>query len=208
MSDVGPSPHTTILRLQRIFASSALAVEKVVFVTASGLLIFLSIILFVQVIFRYVLELPLPWSEEAARFALVWLGMIAAAFTARKGLHFVFRWGTIWLPRKWLPWLRLAINILIVAFLIMVLDLSLNFLDLVANQTSQATGVNMRVPYAGVTAGALLMLVLYAFEVLDALCSPFTGERLSELEKQEAGMLAILSGGKTDDVSIDTAPPT
>ena len=175
------------------------------FVVASVLLIFLSVILFTQVVFRYVLELPLPWSEESARFSLVWLGMLAAGITARRGLHFVFRWGVILLPRVVLPWLRLAINVLIVAFLALLLLLSLDYLELVSNQTSQATGVNMAVPYAGVTAGAVVLLVLYAFEILDGLCSLSTGRRLSELERQEAGMIAILKGEGTGDRDSDSA---
>ena len=201
----GISPDGLILGAQHLFSRLGSRVERIVFVVASVLLIFLSVILFTQVIFRYVLELPLPWSEESARFSLVWLGMLAAGITARRGLHFVFRWVVVLLPQVVLPWLRLAVNVLIAAFLALLLLLSLDYLELVSNQTSQATGVNMAVPYAGVTAGAIVLMVLYAFEILDGLCSLSTGQRLSEPERQEAAMIAILKGEGTDDVDIDSA---
>ena len=32
-----------------------------------------------QVVFRYVLNKPLPWSEELARYMMVWIASVAAA---------------------------------------------------------------------------------------------------------------------------------
>ena len=32
----------------------------------------LSVFVMMQIVWRYVLEWPLPWSEEAARYLLVW----------------------------------------------------------------------------------------------------------------------------------------
>jgi TRAP-type transport system small permease protein len=40
-----------------------------------------------QVAARYAFQTPIPWSEELARFALVWLAFISAAFVAAEGRH-------------------------------------------------------------------------------------------------------------------------
>jgi TRAP-type transport system small permease protein len=40
-----------------------------------------------QVVARYVLGSPFSWSEELARFALVWLAMVAACFVMAEGSH-------------------------------------------------------------------------------------------------------------------------
>jgi TRAP-type C4-dicarboxylate transport system permease small subunit len=40
-----------------------------------------------QVIWRYVLQAPLSWSEEIARLAMIWLTFIAAAFVSGKHQH-------------------------------------------------------------------------------------------------------------------------
>src|SRR5262249_31424286 len=149
-------------------------VEEAIFVACSVLLVFLSAVLFLQVLFRYVLLKPLPWSEEGARFGLVWLGMLAAVLAARKGLHFVFRWATLVLPATARAWLRQGVNALIVVFLGMVFLQSLTYLDIVANQTAPATRLNMRVPYAGVPVGAAALLIIYVLEILDAFCGVIT----------------------------------
>lgn len=45
-------------------------------------------VIFVQVICRYVLQVALPWTEEFARFAFIWLIFLANAMAERRKEHF------------------------------------------------------------------------------------------------------------------------
>jgi TRAP-type C4-dicarboxylate transport system permease small subunit len=47
----------------------------------------LLILAVTQVVFRYVLMIPLPWTEELARFTLVWVTFFGAASVTRRKLH-------------------------------------------------------------------------------------------------------------------------
>jgi len=161
------------------------------------LLVYLSIVLFLQVLFRYVLQLPLPWSEESARFAMVWFGMLAAGVAAYRGLHFNFRWGTLWMPPRARLWLRQILNVVTIALLIVVYFQSLRYLEIVANQTAPGTELNMRIPHASVTVGAIGMLLVYVCDVLDAACRAITGQTFSVREEREALMDRELAGGPT-----------
>ena len=49
-----------------------------------------------QVMSRYLLEDPSPWTEELARFLLIWIGMLGASFAFRQHAHL----GLELLPRK------------------------------------------------------------------------------------------------------------
>ncbi len=40
-----------------------------------------------QVLSRYVFEAPLPWTEELARFLLVWVAFLGSASVARRKMH-------------------------------------------------------------------------------------------------------------------------
>ena len=40
-----------------------------------------------QVFSRYLLESPSPWTEELARFLLIWIGMLGAAYAFRERVH-------------------------------------------------------------------------------------------------------------------------
>jgi TRAP-type C4-dicarboxylate transport system permease small subunit len=163
---------------------------------AYALVIFLVIVLSMQVLFRYALQLPLSWSEEAARFALVWLSMAAGTMAAYHGEHFVFRWVTNFLPANVQFWLRRVVEVAVVAALVLILLKSWDYLGLVAGRTASGTGINMRIPYAAVTAGIGAMIVVYSFDFFDALMSRVTGITLSPREKAEADIARLFRMGR------------
>ncbi len=43
-----------------------------------------------QVLSRYLLAVPAPWTEELARFLLIWIGLLGAAYAYRAGSHIGF----------------------------------------------------------------------------------------------------------------------
>ena len=47
----------------------------------------MTILTFLQVVFRYVLEQPLSWSEEAARYMLMWATYTGASIAFYEGKH-------------------------------------------------------------------------------------------------------------------------
>ena len=40
-----------------------------------------------QVLSRYLFVVPAAWTEELARFLLIWIGMLGAAYAYRQGSH-------------------------------------------------------------------------------------------------------------------------
>lgn len=48
---------------------------------------FMTAIIFVQVVLRYVFSAPLRWPEEMSRYLLVWISCLGAAYAVRKGMH-------------------------------------------------------------------------------------------------------------------------
>ena len=56
--------------------------------TISGaLLVAVTVLLFLQTVFRYVFFVSIGWAEEGARFCLIWLTFLGAAVSSRRGLH-------------------------------------------------------------------------------------------------------------------------
>lgn len=47
----------------------------------------LFVCVMMQIIWRYILEIPLLWSEEAARYLLVWISLLAVAIAFRNDTH-------------------------------------------------------------------------------------------------------------------------
>jgi TRAP-type C4-dicarboxylate transport system permease small subunit len=57
---------------------------------ATSILILWStvVVVFLQILARYVFKAPLVWTEEVARFAFIWLAFVGVAVTERQNAHF------------------------------------------------------------------------------------------------------------------------
>ncbi len=70
--------------------------------SAAALLVFLlTVMVFLQVLYRYVLHSPLAWSEEFAMFLFQWCIFIGAALAIRHGYHFHVDLVTSRLSGRW-----------------------------------------------------------------------------------------------------------
>lgn len=54
------------------------------------LLVAMTLVVFVQVFFRYVVNAPLSWPEETARIMIVWLSFVGGYMAMREGKHLGF----------------------------------------------------------------------------------------------------------------------
>jgi TRAP-type C4-dicarboxylate transport system permease small subunit len=96
---------------------------------------------FAQVLFRYVFQTSLAWSEELARFCLMWLASLSAA------------------PRAWVERGSTAV---VIAFLATFAWQAFKFTLEVRTMVAPATGISMAVPYSSACVGSLLMLYYVA----------------------------------------------
>lgn len=116
---------------------------------------------FAQVLFRFVLESPLSWSEELIRYVFVWTVFLTAAIAFRLELHIEVDFLTARYP----PALRRAMArlgwacVLLFVVVLLVLGTQLVLAPSVRLQKSPAMEIPMTVPYAAVPVGAALMLV-------------------------------------------------
>src|SRR5262245_21164939 len=66
-----------------------------------GTLVAVAVVaVFLQVAFRYLLAIPLHWTEELARYLTVWLVLLGSALGVRSGTHFRFVFLTLGLPPR------------------------------------------------------------------------------------------------------------
>jgi len=77
----------------------------------------IAAVVFLQVVFRYVLRQPLFWSEELPRYLLIWMSFLAAALAQKTEAHINITLCLTWLPRRTQRWIHLGANLVILAFL-------------------------------------------------------------------------------------------
>lgn len=181
-------------------------IENALIVICGILLCIMASSVFFEVLIRYVINAPTAWTEEVAQFVLVWYGLLAAAVGARKGVHFAIRWGVIRFNERTRWAIRQGVNVAVIVFLSALLKMGIDYLDIVANQTSTGAEINMRIPWAGIPAGIGSILAIYVLEVADAVLSIWTGRQFSVKEAREEDIHRALRGDAVPPVPVDASP--
>lgn len=124
-----------------------------------------------QVIFRYVIAEPLPWSEEMARYCFVWIVFLGGAVGLSRGIHLGVDLFVNMLPLRVQRGLDILTSVLIAAFAAIVINASLPVLNMNMFQRSPALGVQMSWIYIAIPISMGLIFLICAERVLKKLFS-------------------------------------
>jgi TRAP-type C4-dicarboxylate transport system permease small subunit len=118
----------------------------------------MAVVVFAEVIFRYVLLLPLFWTEEFARYCLVWSSLLGAGVALKRGEHIAVTFFTDKLPNQARSAASLCARISIFALLAVIFWGGLHLVLITRHQLSPAMRVPMSWPYMAVPLSSLIML--------------------------------------------------
>ncbi|HEY2229643.1 MAG TPA: TRAP transporter small permease [Xanthobacteraceae bacterium] len=194
-----------LIQVQFYLAELGRWIENALIVICALLLCVMASSVFFEVMIRYVIHAPTAWTDEVAQFILVWYGLLAAAVGARKGVHFAIRWGVMRFSARMRWIIRQVVNVGVIVFLSALLKMGMDYLDIVANQTSTGAEINMRIPWAGIPAGIGSILAIYVLELADAVLSLWTGRQFSVKEAREEDIHRALRGDHA--LRGEVAPP-
>lgn len=145
--------------LKRILANVNTFTEYLV----SALLVLMVVVVFLQVIFRFVLHASLPWSEELSRYILVWLSFLGAAIGVRKGAHIGVEVVVSLFPKTLKVAATLFVHAVSMVFFSLLIFYGWRILGVVGRQLSPAMEWSMAIPYSAICVGGALMFA-YALE--------------------------------------------
>lgn len=131
---------------------------------------------FLQVIFRYVLHLPLSWSEELARYVFVWLTMLGAAVATKRRSHFALTWLVRRFPRRFEVPLAVLVNFLLLAFLFILVKEGLIWVVGYSDIVSPAMQIGYFWVFAAVPVSAALIAIEVALQTAAAVAGIRNGD--------------------------------
>ena len=122
---------------------------------------------FLQVIARYIFEAPLSWSEELARFILIWLSMLSAAYAFKTKSHFALTILVTKLPEKQQKF-TFCIHVTVAIFFIIICYYSVIFVHSVNGHVAPALQISMQIPYSSIVVASGLISI---FSLISAIKS-------------------------------------
>lgn len=143
----------------------------------------MTVLVFIQVIMRYVFANSLSWSEELARFIFLWLSWIGASYAVKERSHFRVEMFANLLKgshRRTFEYFILIVWF-IFSFALAWLGTELVIFLHDTGQTSAAMDIPMTLPYASVPVGCALMCARLIVEMYKI----YKGEPVGTEKKQE-----------------------
>jgi TRAP-type C4-dicarboxylate transport system permease small subunit len=137
----------------------------------------MSVIIVLQVFFRFSVKIPLPWSEEVARYLMIWIGMMGASLALHEGRHIGVDFVMEKLPKRWRQILTVAASFGIIWFLWLMVREGGVLAWINYAQLSPAMMIPMLIPYGAIPVGGAFMLIQIARNLLYIIlgCKPQEG---------------------------------
>lgn len=145
--------------------SAKRVLDKAVLSLTSVLFIIMVIIVFGQVIARYVLQNSLSWSEEIARYLLVWVVFLSAGYVLGQGCHIFLDVIFNVFPRPVQRVFRKISCLFLLGFSYVITHYGLELVQVGTRQKSSAIGLPMALVYIAIPLGGFLLVIYCLFEL-------------------------------------------
>jgi TRAP-type C4-dicarboxylate transport system permease small subunit len=130
------------------------------------LLAAMAVAVFLQVLFRYVLHLPLFWTEEFARYCLVWASLLGAAVALKRGEHIAVTFFLDHFPKRAARAMTMVAQISVLLILAVMVWGGIKLVLVTSAQISPALRIPMAVPYLALPIGSFIMLFHLASSIM------------------------------------------
>ena len=118
----------------------------------------MAVVVFMQVLFRYVLHLPLFWTEEFARYCLVWASLLGAAIALKRQEHIAVTYFLEHFPKRFTGPMTLVARIAVALILSIMTWGGIKLVWVTSAQISPALRIPMAIPYLALPIGSAVML--------------------------------------------------
>jgi TRAP-type C4-dicarboxylate transport system permease small subunit len=145
-----------IRRLTQLVEWTLIALSALIFV-----------VVFLQVLFRYLLRQPLFWSEELPRYLLIWMSFLAAALAQKHDAHINITLCLAPFSTRARQVLKILTDAVILVFFWVLIYSGSLVTSITAHHRSTALQLPMGLVYAALPVGAILMSVYLLLQIAD-----------------------------------------
>lgn len=133
-----------------------------------AMMIFLVIIVAVQVFFRFVINFSFGWSEELARYLLIWIAWIAASYAVRENAHIRVEIVKDLFGDKIKKIIEVVVLLICFSFALFLAIEGTKYIFNVkaTNQVSPSLGIDIWIVYLAVPVGGILMSFRFIQQII------------------------------------------
>lgn len=157
VTDAGDTPGTSPLRKKAAALSGRInwLIERIV----ALLMVLLVADVWLGVVARYILRVQIPWTEELARYLMIWAALLAISCGIARREHIGFRLLLDQFPPGLQKVFLLAFDVVTFGFFAFMFIYGIGMTGTGAKQFAMIFGMSMAIPYASVPVSALLACI-------------------------------------------------
>jgi C4-dicarboxylate transporter DctQ subunit len=121
------------------------------------MMIVMTLTVIVQVFLRYVFSFSLSWSEEVARYLMIWVAFLGGSLALQKGLHIGVELFLVRVSSRTRRWVSILSKMFVLIFLIYLTIGGLKITWAVRDQSSPALLFSMAYAYLSAPVGGFFM---------------------------------------------------
>jgi len=129
------------------------------------LVISTSIVVFIEIIFRYFLNLSLGWSDELAKNFFIWMSFLGASICIKRGMHFSFPLLIHRISLKKRKFIETFNYLLIISFSVILFFTGLKSFKQSFSQTYIALNISYAWLFSAVPISAILMIIYLIIKI-------------------------------------------
>jgi len=141
------------------FVAISVQLNRVVERVCAALIAAMVLVVWFGVLSRYVLHMGDTWSEETARYVMIWAALLAVSVGAHRREHIGVEFLFMRFPPRLRQILRFVIDILGLAFFLFLAVFGIQMTVAGAHQFATIFGMTMMLPFAAVPVAAGLTVV-------------------------------------------------
>jgi TRAP-type C4-dicarboxylate transport system permease small subunit len=150
-------------------AALSAAINRATELLCAALLAVLVLDIWIGVFGRYVVELPVTWTEELARYLMIWAALLAVSCGVARREHVAVTAVLHSLPAGLRRWTEVAIDLLAFAFFAFLCYFGIDMARQGQTQYATIFDMSMAIPFASVSvSSALVCLQLALTAIRDA----------------------------------------
>ena len=108
------------------------------------------------IISRFVIKIPIPWTEEVSRYLMVWTAFIAGSLGLKRGVHVGIVFVVERAPRNTRRWISLITKLSVLFFFAVVIVEGFYMSMFVSTQLSPVLRISMAWVYSSLPVGGIL----------------------------------------------------
>lgn len=137
-----------------------------------SLLLSMTFIMFIGVIFRYVFNSSLSWTEELSRYMFIWFIFISTSYAVIEKAHIKVESLNRLIPEKIRPYTNIIGKIIWFVFSLFVSYLGVTYSMSMTASVSAAMKIPMSIVYFGIPLGYFLMSIRLLFQIIESIKNP------------------------------------